>query len=281
MSDPKESGSGKLLLHVKGMSSLHCAGIVERTLRKMDGVKKVEVNFSVEKAAVEFDPALADYERIKLAVENAGYEASMLQEGSDVEAEARQKEIAEYWNTFQVSAAFSVPLLVIFLEEQKIIPAVLPPFAAQYSAWIALALTSPVAWANRKVFIRGFRALVVNRMANMDSLVAIGVGAAFAYSLAVTLGAPGEMYYEVGTFILTFIVFGKWMEAIAKGRTSEAIKKLIGLQAKTARVIRGGMAGSDEEGLMSTDREVVLPGRQSTGHGYIGFSCVRTAEALN
>src|SRR3989338_4117782 len=108
----------------------------------------------------------------------------------------------------------------------------------QYGALIQFLLATPVMWVNRVIFIRGWRAVSVAASPTMDSLVGLCVGASYIYSVITTFGFPGALYYEVGTFLLTFIVLGKYLEAVARGRTSEAIKALIGLQPKTATVLR-------------------------------------------
>jgi len=230
----------QIALRVKGMTSLHCAGIVENALKKTPGVKKTDLNFAIEKAVVDFDPQETNFDLMRNAIVNAGYDAEIWVEGVDKERELREKEIADYRKRTAISALFSVPVLFLFLIHVGILPFVLPEWFLPFNALVQLLLTLPIFWVNRDIFIRGFRAILVNKTANMDSLVAIGIGAAWVYSIAVTFGFEGDLYYEVGDFVVTFIVFGKWLEAIAKGRTSEAIKKLVGLQAKTARVLRKG-----------------------------------------
>ncbi len=228
-----------LNLHVSGMSSMHCLNIVDGALGKLEGMETKQLNFSNEKAVVTFDDAKLDFPSIKKAIIDAGYDAEILDDTEDKQREAQERDIQDYWNRFLISAGLSIPLLILFIRHLDWITFSMGAFEP-YNAWIQLLLASPVIWVNRIIFIRGTRALLINKNATMDSLVTLGVGAAFLYSAAVTLGFPGELYYEVGTFVIAFIVLGKYLEAVAKGRTSEAIKKLIGLQAKTARVLEGG-----------------------------------------
>ncbi|MBU1197453.1 heavy metal translocating P-type ATPase [Candidatus Micrarchaeota archaeon] len=234
--------TNEIKMHVSGMDSPHCVGVVESALKKMDGYLEGRFDFAIEKAVIQVNESKLDFKTIAKAVQNAGYEAELIEEGAqrDAEKEAREKAISDYRKRFWISAALSTPLLVLFLGHLNWIPVLLPNAVLPFNAWIQLMLATPVIWVNRIIFVRGFRALFFNRNPTMDSLILIGVGAAYLYSAAVTLGFEGELYYEVGTFVLTFIVLGKWLEAKARGRTSEAIKKLIGLQAKTARVIRKG-----------------------------------------
>ncbi len=224
------------------MDSPHCVMMVKSALEKLDGYKGGTFDFGIEKALVTIDESKLNYEQVAEAIKRAGYEAELMEENAlrDAEKEAREKEIADYMKRFWISAALSLPLLVLFFGHLEWIPVLLPEALMPYNAWLQFFLATPVMWVNRTIFQRGFRAMFYNRNPTMDSLILIGVGAAYVYSAAVTLGFEGELYYEVGTFVLTFIVMGKWLEAKARGRTSEAIKKLIGLQAKTARVVRGG-----------------------------------------
>jgi len=228
-------------LRVIGMNSLHCANIIERALRKVRGVRGVRINFSIERADVEYDPSLASFDEMRRAIVNAGYDAERWEEaGADRQREVQEREIADYRNRFLVTFAFSIPLLALFLEHAGLFPA-LPAAVRRNAELLGFLLATPVMLVTREIFIRGFRAIIYNRTPNMDSLVAVSIGAAYLYSAAVTFGLmPGEVYYEAAGLILSFIMLGKWLEAVAKGRTGEAIKKLIGLQPKTARVMRAG-----------------------------------------
>ncbi|MDP2717286.1 MAG: copper-translocating P-type ATPase, partial [Candidatus Micrarchaeota archaeon] len=156
----------------------------------------------------------------------------------------------------------------------------MPAWFAAVNPWAQLALAAPVLWVNRVIFSRGIRG-ILNRSPTMDSLVAMGVGAAFLYSLMTTLGFPGDLYYEVGTFVLTFIVLGKWLEAVAKGRTSDAIKRLMGLAPKTATLIRNGRQVTVPiEELKVGDVFLVKPGEKVPVDGVVVFGESAVDESM-
>lgn len=239
-------GADRLNLHVIGMSSLHCANIVEGALKKAAGVKKVELNFSLEKAVVEIDRKKTDFAKIKKAIVDAGYDAELLdsgvEEAPDKERLAREKEIEELKKRTAYSAILTVPTFALALPEMLmgIIALQYPDFIIKNMATFQFFLATPVLYLNRDFFERGFRGLI-HMMPGMDSLVALGVGTAYVYSVLVGFGfVEGKIYYETAALLLTFIVLGKYLESVAKGKTSEAIKRLIGLQPKTATVIRKG-----------------------------------------
>ncbi|MEW6036612.1 MAG: copper-translocating P-type ATPase [Candidatus Micrarchaeota archaeon] len=240
---PKK-GKDRMYLHVIGMDSLHCAGIVEKALRKAPGVEKFELNFGLEKAVIEYDKGKTGFTRIRKAIVDAGYDAELMELGEEIDKEklAREKEVKELKGRVLWSALLTVPVLLLALPEmlKGIVALEYPDFLMKNMAALQFFLSTPVMYLNRDFFTRGFRGLL-NRMPGMDSLVALGVGTAYAYSVLVGFGfIEGSIYYETAALLLTFIVLGKYLEAVAKGKTSEAIKRLIGLQPKTALVIRDG-----------------------------------------
>ncbi len=242
---PEESpkkGITRLYLHVIGMNSLHCANIVENALKKIEGVQHIELNFALEKAVVDYDKEKTDFSKIKKATVVTGYDAEPIELGEEIDKEkiAREKEINELKMRITYSALLTLPVLMLALPEmlKGILNFEYPEFLMKYSAIIQFLFATPVMYINRDFFIRGFRGLI-NRMPGMDSLVALGVGTAYVYSIAVGFNfIKGSMYYETAALLITFIVLGKYLEAVAKGKTSEAIKRLIGLQPKTALVVR-------------------------------------------
>ncbi len=257
----------KTTLHILGMSSPHCQNLVQKALAETKGVRKAEVSLASEKAVVEHD-ADVTVDALRDAVVDAGYDAEAWVEKESSEA-VQQREIDEYKTRFYLSLALSIPLLILFFEHLEWVTLPLPDWYETYGAWAQFILATPVMWINRVIFIRGARGLL-NRSPTMDSLVAIGVGAAYVYSLMTTFGFKGDLYYEVGTFVLTFIVLGKWLEAVAKGKTSEAIKKLMGLQPKTATVIRNGRQVTVPiESLKVGDVFLVKPGEKIPVDGHV------------
>ncbi len=240
---PKK-GKDRLYLHVIGMDSLHCASIVEKALEKAAGVDHVDLNFTLEKAVIDYDKEKINFSNIKKAIVDAGYDAELMELDEEIDKEklAREQEIKELRMRVTYSAILTIPVFLLALPEmfKGILTLEYPEFFIKNMATLQFFLSTPVMYINRDFFIRGFKGLV-NRTPGMDSLVALGVGTAYVYSMLVGFGfIAGSIYYETAALLITFIVLGKYLEAVAKGKTSEAIKRLIGLQPKTALVIRHG-----------------------------------------
>ena len=243
----EEQGGARILrLKVIGMDNPHCVGVINGAVGSLPGIisKDLRVN---EKAVINYDPAKVDAKKIKEVILEAGY--TPIEEETitaDAEKQAREKEIKNIRNRFTGSLLFSLPLLYYMLHLLFGWP--MPEFFMRNAATIELLLATAILFFGSIFFTRGITSLVRTRTANMDTLVSLGVGAAYLYSLYVTasiwLGntvlGMGDLYYEVAGLLITFILLGKYLEALAKGRTSAAIKKLIGLQPKTALVIRNG-----------------------------------------
>ena len=228
---------------------MHCASCVatiEGALKTFKGIVSANVNLASEKATVVYDPAITDLARIEKVIEDTGYTVIHQKQFEDVEKLARAKEIGDLRNRFLASLILSLPLGYYMLHMTLGLP--LPEVMMRQAPLIELILATPIIFLGSIFFRRGLLTLPKTRTANMDTLVSLGVSAAYLYSLYVTvsiwLGRPGlsaaDLYYEVAGFLITFILLGKSLEASAKGRTSEAIKKLIGLRPKTAAVIKDG-----------------------------------------
>ncbi len=234
----------KTTLTIEGMESTHCSNIVETTLKRLKGVKNVKTNLATAKAEIEHEDKV-DVKELITAVKNAGYGAKEHKEIS-LESLTRESEIGYLKIKFWFAFFFSLPLFYFMLASYTGLP--LPEISDKTLSILELLLATPVMLAGYQIFSRGFSALFRNFMPNMDSLIAIGVGAAFFYSLFSTIAiwsnisyfTKENLYFEVAAFLITFIILGKYLEAIAKGKTSEAIRKLIGLQAKTAVIIKNG-----------------------------------------
>jgi Cu+-exporting ATPase len=239
----KEKGN-ILKLKVVGMDNPHCVGIVGSALDKLKGIISKEL-LVTEKAAIEYDSSLITPDRIKKQIKDVGYEP--IEEGAkDIEKEAREKEIKSLKMRVMISVIFGVPLLYFAMGPHINLP--LPDWSTLTLALIQFFLATPIMIAGYQFYTRGFTAVIKTRTANMDTLVAVGTGAAYIYSLVATIfiflnnpnfGAK-DIYFEVAGLLITFILLGRYLEAVAKGKTSEAIKKLLGLQAKTAIVVRNG-----------------------------------------
>ena len=237
---------------IEGMSCASCAQTIEKAVNQVSGVDQASVNLATEKMLVSYDPTVLTAGEIITAVSDAGYSAKeeiVSNETVNQEREKKQKQIQGMWRRFWASAVFTIPLLYVAMGHMIGLP--LPSFIdpmmhATNFALVQLLLTIPVIYFGRSFFMVGFKALAKGHP-NMDSLVALGTSAAFLYSLYGTVMIfSGDhqftmaLYYESAAVILTLITLGKYFEAVSKGKTSEAIKKLMGLAPKTARVIRDG-----------------------------------------
>jgi Cu+-exporting ATPase len=231
-------------LKIEGMTCASCAMNIERVSKKLPGVVMANVNFATEKLTISFEPSLVSISDIKKAIAKGGYKAIEEESNVDLDKEKKEKEIKALWNRFLISAIFGVPLLLIAMVPMFItLPDMINPMMHQkVFAILQLALVLPIMYTGKKYFIVGFKSLF-RLSPNMDSLISMGTSAAFLYSLfAVTqilAGKTGyEMYFESAGVILTLITLGKYLESVTKGKTSEAIKKLMGLAPKTATIIR-------------------------------------------
>ncbi|WP_035988846.1 heavy metal translocating P-type ATPase [Leptolyngbya sp. KIOST-1] len=239
-------------LKLQGMSCAACASNIESAIRAVPGVDQCSVNFGAEQAAVTYNPQQTNLTKIQRAVDDAGYGAQPIGDdplAAEDDAERRQREIRHRELTRKVvfSLAIGGVLMIGGLPMMTGIPMPFIP-AWLHHPWVQLVLTLPVmVWAGSGFFINAWKAFK-RRSATMDTLVAVGTGTAFLYSLFPTLnpqwfldqGLSPDVYFEITAIIIALILLGNLLENRAKGQTSEAIRKLIGLQAKTARVIRNG-----------------------------------------
>ncbi len=280
----KEKKEEQVQLSLSGMHCASCAGLIERGLKKVPGVKTANVNFAAEKARVVFDNSLADTSALIAAVEKAGYKAK-LTDTSDPEADRRQREeeIKAYGRKLSAGLILSLPMLYfMLLDFISFLPG--KEFLMPYIGIISLFLTLPVQFIIGAGFYKGMWSSLRMKTFNMDSLIAIGTSTAFFYSLwqlinyfvqtGSFIGQGGEkipeLYFETAAFLITFVVLGKWLEAKTKGRTSDAIKKLMGLQAKTARVIRNGVTEDlPIEAVVAGDTILVRPGEKIPVDGVV------------
>ena len=243
----------RVVIPVEGMTCASCVAHIEKAVGELDGVAAVSVNLATEKADVTYDPARVRLSGIKRAITDAGYTPMDVADAVDHDTERKEREIRSQWTRFIVAAAVSVPLL--YLAMVHMIPGAripLPFFLDPMRFPLAYALAQvvlviPAIIAGSRFYRVGLKALW-HRAPNMDSLIAIGTGAAVLYSLfntvSIALGnADGvkNLYFETAAVILTLIMLGKTLETVSKGKTSQAIKKLMGLAPKTATVIHDGV----------------------------------------
>ncbi|CAG1015466.1 H+-transporting ATPase [Anaerolineales bacterium] len=244
--------SGEADLVIKRLSDDNDARRLEKALTKLEGVLEAQVTFTTEKARVKYIPTIITQAELRRAVASAGFEAMELGgEAEDAEAKAREHEINEQRRLLVIGLIFTVPLFLLSMgKDFNLLPAFVYSEntmegmreAQPWFGWLMLALALPVQfYVGWQYYVGAFKALR-NKSANMDVLIVMGSSAAFFYSLPITFGwLMGHVYYETAAVIITLIKLGKFLEARAKGRTSEAIKKLMGLRAKTARVVRDGV----------------------------------------
>ena len=243
----------KINLKLRGMSCASCASSIEEAISNVPGVESCNVNFGAEQAAIAYNPRRTSIEDIQDAVESAGYSSYSLQEQEmvtgedDREQAARKAESRDLIRKTVVGGIISVILIVGTLPmmtglELPFIPAWL------HNPWLQLILTAPVQfWCGYRFYIGMWKAFK-RHAATMDTLIALGTSAAFFYSVFATVfpsffvnqGLMPEVYYETAAVVITLILLGQWLENRAKGQTSDAIRKMMGLQAKDARVIRDG-----------------------------------------
>ena len=238
-------------LKLRGMSCASCANAIETVIRSVPGVEACNVNFGTEQATVKYNPQKTNLDIIKDAVDGAGYVAQPMQSedlfrtDDDTEQQERlaetQKLIRKVWFGGIVST-------ILVIGSLPMMTGLSLPFIPSWlhNSWLQLILTTPVQfWCGRDFYINAWKA-VKRHAATMDTLVTVGTGAAFFYSIFATLfpaffttqGLTADVYYEASAIIITLILLGRMLETRAKGQTSEAMRKLMGLQAKTARVIR-------------------------------------------
>jgi len=253
---------------ISGMTCAACANKIEKGLNKLPGVTKATVNFALETAHVEYSPANVTVADMVQKVEKLGYQATPKQEEGE-QVDHRQKEIAKQKRKLIISAILSFPLLWAMVSHFSFTSFIWLPEIFM-NPWFQLALATPVQFIIGKQFYVGAYKALRNKSANMDVLVALGTSAAYFYSLYLTVQSlemsshhQVEMYYETSAVLITLILLGKLFEALAKGRSSEAIKSLMGLQAKTALVIRDGQEVSvPVEAVVAGDILIVKPGEK-------------------
>ncbi|NLO08357.1 MAG: copper-translocating P-type ATPase [Clostridiales bacterium] len=242
-------------LNIEGMTCASCARAVERVTGKLDGVSSANVNLATEKLSISYEPSKLRASDIKNAIEKAGYKAVEEEATIDTDKDSKLKEQKSLWIRFIISLVATVPLLYISMGHMVGLP--LPEFIDPMMnpaafAIAQLILTIPVVAVGYRYYLVGFKTLFKGSP-NMDSLIAIGTSAAVLYGIfALVQILQGkteyamELYFESAAVILTLITLGKYFETVSKGKTSEAIKKLMGLAPKTATIIKD-------------DREIEIP----------------------
>jgi Cu+-exporting ATPase len=249
-------------LGIRGMTCASCVARVERAIQAVPGVIEATVNLGTESATVSYLPASVSPERIAQAIRTAGYDPAAPEQRTETDEMRKAHELGRLARDLRVAASLTLPLLLISMG-----PMVVPGLDALMAtlapkglwAWLELVLATPVLfWSGRRFLTRGLTELQ-HLSPGMDSLVMLGSGAAYLYSL-LALTLPGmfpagtvHLYFEAAAVIVTLILLGRYLEAVAKGRTSQAIRRLVNLQPKTARVI-------GQDGEIEIPADAVVPG---------------------
>ncbi len=272
----------KTKLDITGMHCASCSAVINKALARLDGVQKANVNFTTGKATIDFDENTITVTKLIKAVKSKGYDAKEVVGASDYakEAKKKQKELNQVKHRLYLSLLFAVPVFILgmFFMKNPILP---------YQEVIMWILATPVqfiiAWPMYKSAFNSLKGL----SANMDTLIVMGTSAAYFYSVYAVLSGLGHVYFEASAVLITIVIFGRYLEAKAKGKTSEAIKKLIGLRPKTAIVIRKGKEIKiNVDNVQTGDIVLVKPGEKipvdgiiTEGHSSVDESMV-TGESI-
>jgi P-type Cu+ transporter len=284
-------GTERKIFTIKGMTCASCVQTIEKGTRKLEGVITSNVNLATEKMNIEYDPSIVSVADIMKAVETVGYEAHEdIGDTINDNSETKHKEEKALWNRFWISSIFAIPLLYIAMGH--LVGAPLPDFIdpminPEMFGLIQLLLVLPIVIVNRKIYKVGFKTLFSGHP-NMDALIAIGTSAALLYGIYATImiflgdtSFANDLYYETAGVILTLITLGKYLETKTKGKTSEAIKKLMGLAPKTARVIRNGQETEISIDEVAVDDIVIVrPGEKMPVDGVVVEGMTAVDESM-
>lgn len=274
----------KVTIKVGGMTCAMCVKAIEDVLNKLNGVNQATVNLASEKAYVTYNPQMTSVAEMKDAIEDLGYEYLGLEGELDESEEerAREKDLNDKRNRLIVAFAFSIPLMVLMYS------GVMLPIPMTYFMFLITII--PFIYVSYPIFTAAYHSLQ-NKALNMDVMYAMGIGVAYGSSLLGTFNiilTPDFMFYETALMLAGFLMLGRWLEARAKGRTGTAIKKLVGLQAKTATIINkeGVETQVPTEDVMVGDKVLVKPGEKIpvdgtvvSGESYVDESMI-TGEPI-
>jgi Cu+-exporting ATPase len=284
----EEAGYGlaidQVTIGIKGMMCASCAGTIEEALLAVDGVLSAIVNLVTEKATVMYNPEQVTMEALKAAIVDAGYEV-LEAETLDTEMAEREREQRRQLILLVFSLALSVPIMVLMLGFDFLGWADALGIAG-FEGYLLFAMATPVQFIAGYQFYVGTYYALRNRRANMDTLIALGSSAAYFYSVVVVflpslIPFHHHTYFDTSAMIISLILFGKYLESKAKGRTSQAIRKLIGLQARTARVLRDGKEVEVPVELLKVDELfVVRPGEKVATDGTVEEGASAVDESM-
>ncbi|MCB9359002.1 copper-translocating P-type ATPase [Candidatus Woesearchaeota archaeon] len=268
-------------LDVKGMHCASCAAVINKALNKLEGVQKANVNIATNKATVAFDENSLGVDVIIETIRKKGFDAAIAKEGYDFNKESR-KQMVEYKNLkydLFLSMIFAIPVFILgmFFMGMPMLPGMIAFPSLPYQEIIMWLLATPVQFYVALPMYRSALASLKGWSANMDTLIVLGTSAAYFYSVYAIFSGEGHVYFEASAVLITIVMLGRVLEAKAKGKTSDAIKKLIGLKPKKATVIRDGkelMINVDE--VLEGDQVMVRPGEKVPVDGIIieGYSAI-------
>ncbi|MAG39080.1 copper-translocating P-type ATPase [Candidatus Woesearchaeota archaeon] len=234
----KQEEDNNLKLKVVGMDNPHCISIVDSALEKLQGIKSKKL-LSTEKAIINYNSKKISSNKIRKIIKDVGYENFLDKDDEDEEKKTRDKEIKILKYKTIISIILSLPLLYFTMGPH--IGLSVGSFIEQNMALIQFLFATPIMLIGYEFFTKGFKSVIKTKVANMDTLVAIGTGSAYFFSIYATIiGNVEQLYFEVAGILIAFILLGRFLEAKAKGKTGDAIKKLIGLSPKTALIIKNG-----------------------------------------
>jgi P-type Cu+ transporter len=262
---------GEADITIQGMSDDNDARRLEKAIEKLEGVHHIQVNFATEKMKVTYIPTLVSQSDLRKVVKSAGFQAvESSGDTRDAEADARAAEINQQRRLLIIGLVFTIPLFILSMSRDLgLLPATWSH--AAWVNWLMFAMATPVQFYVGRQYYKSAYKAVRNKAANMDVLIVMGTSVAYFYSLAITLGLfMDHVYFETSAVIITLIRLGKFLEARAKGMTSEAIKKLMGLQARTARVERDGQELQiNVDDVLPGDLVLVRPGEKIPVDGVV------------
>jgi Cu+-exporting ATPase len=275
----------EVVVSILGMHCASCVSAIEDALKKTEGIKDARVNLATEKAVVSYNFQKITEPDIREIIEKAGYRTirEPMGAGLDQERTARLQEIAGLRTRFWISFILAQPLVYLAMASGFELP--LPGFIAEHNSLFQLFLVTPIIFCGYNFFTQGILTLIRTKRANMYTLVSVGVASAYLYSFFMTVGAWGTgtgsimegLYYETAGILVTFILMGKYLEADAKRKTSNAIRKLLDLAPKTALVLRGVEEKEiPVEDIIIGDIVIVKPGERIAADGIVieGYSNV-------
>ncbi len=263
----------KVNIKVTGMHCASCSTLVQKGLQKTEGVLSANVNLSTERAHVEYDETKADIQKLIDAVKKRGYGASISTDADkNIEELEKKAEIEQLKTILYASILLAVPAFIIGMVLMDL----------PYRIYVLFLLSTPIQFISGSRFYRGAWAALRNRTSNMDTLIAVGTSAAYAYSVAIMLTRPmADQYFETSAVLITFVLAGKYLELSAKGKTGEAIRKLMDLKPKTATVIvNGAETVIPVDSVKAGDIILVKPGEKIPVDGVITSGTSSVDESM-